>query len=225
MYEIEAYDKDQFYAAFFNSLVMPKNDFDANLSVESIESILDNNLPIVALIKNTIKSGLALRERILIRNTVYFLRGFQSEELDLERLEEYRDKLHKDKAFFEREITHIIVLLDGIVDTIKAEIIGCLWLYLINGRINNQKFNEYCDLTNRLFISDIQLLFSDKEKEEYQVGRMAGLGMFNFLPSFNINSGSLYINEADGLTQFGKEYKELISGVVMSHISESSKNK
>lgn len=65
-----------------------KDEFCAANSIYALDTIVESiDLPIANLIKGMSNLGLGIRERNLCRNTVYFLQGFQSEDVDLDRLE------------------------------------------------------------------------------------------------------------------------------------------
>lgn len=69
-----------------------KDEFCAANSIYALDTIVESiGLPIANLIKGMSNLGLGIRERNLCRNTVYFLQGFQSEDVDLDRLKEYKD--------------------------------------------------------------------------------------------------------------------------------------
>ena len=201
-----------------DSVLLTKNEYDANAVQVTIDSVFDViDLPIATAIKSIWGITLALRERYLIRNTVYFLQGFQSENIDEDKLLEYKDKLFSDTDYCEKEITRIILLLDNNVETLRAKIIGCLYMNLVNQRISHEEFCDYCDVTQRLFVSDYYALLNGEGIENYKISRLMGLGLlYTKNPEFYIDEGHLFIEEGTfPISPFGKRYKELIEHVLL----------
>lgn len=201
-----------------DSFLLTKNEYDANAVQVTIDSVFDViDLPIATAIKSISGVTLALRERNLIRNTVYFLQGFQSENIDEDKLLEYKEKLFSDTDYCEKEITRIILLLDNNVETLRAKIIGCLYMNLVNQRISHEEFCDYCDVTQRLFVSDYYALLKGEGIENYKVSRLMGLGLLYIKrPEFYLEKGDLYMEEETfPISPFGKKYKELIEHILL----------
>ncbi len=200
------------------SFLISKDKFCADIPNVSLESVLDLvDVPIVHFVKGLSNLGLGIRERNLCRNTIYFLQGFQTENIDEDKLVEYQKKLKADTEFFEREMARIIVILDNTVDAIRARIIGCLYMNQINKRISFQQYCEYCDLTNRLYLSDFSSIVDyDAEIDDHLKMRLASLGIRVFRPEFHTqyDDGNLVYDIDYSNTEFGKQYANMIAPVI-----------
>ena len=200
------------------SFLLTKDELKADLCELGLEAVFDNSqLPIATFFKNILKYGYGIHERKLVRNTLYFLIGFQSGNIDEDRLNEYKQKLQNDYSYFEEETTRIVMILENIVEAMRAKIIGCLYMNMINGRITHVEFCEYSDLTNRLYISELDYLSKKSDKiPQHTFNRMIGLGIMRSGMQFGSENMDSYIAVSDNKkwTRFGKRYVEIISGLV-----------
>ena len=109
------------------------------------------------------------------------------------------------------------MILDNTVEAIRAKIIGCLYMNMINERITHDEFCEYSDLTNRLYITEFEYL-SERIEEipKHTFNRLVGLGIMTNGMRFDDenNDGSIVIKDYNDWTRFGKKYLEIIGGVL-----------
>ena len=200
------------------SFLLTKNELRADACELGLEAVFNNSkLPLAAFFKPLVKYGFSIRERNLVRNTLYFLTGFQSDDIDKDKLDEYKNKLQNDYSYFEEETTRIVMILDNTVEAIRAKIIGCLYMNMINERITHDEFCEYSDLTNRLYITEFEYL-SERIEEipKHTFNRLVGLGIMTNGMRFDDenNDGSIVIKDYNDWTRFGKKYLEIIGGVL-----------
>lgn len=200
------------------SFLLTKNELRADACELGLEAVFNNSsLPLAAFFKPLVKLGFSIRERNLVRNTLYFLIGFQSGDIDEDKLDEYKSKIQNDHSYFEEETTRIVIILDNTVEAIRAKIIGCLYMNMINERITHDEFCEYSDLTNRLYITEFKYL-SERIEEipKHTFNRLVGLGIMTSGMRFGDekNDGHIKVNDDKDWTRFGKKYAEIIGGVL-----------
>ena len=202
------------------SFLLTKDELRADLCEFGIEAVFNNStLPLASFFNPLLKYSFSIRERKLVRNTLYFLTGFQSGDIDEDKLKEYKRKLQDDYSYFEEETTRIVMILENTVEVIRAKIIGCLYMNMINGRITHTEFCEYSDLTNRLYISEFEYLSKKTGKiPKHTFNRMIGLGIMTSGMRFGDGNVDGYITISDTMnntnwTRFGKKYTEIISGL------------
>lgn len=220
MYGIdEVNSMDELVKAASKSFLLTKEEFIAEACETALDSVLDIiGIPIAGVLKPFAKVSLALRERNLMRNTVYFLQGFQTGIIEEDKLSAYKEKLFNDQEFCEQEIGRILILLDSTVETIRAKIIGCLYMNLVNQRISPSEFCEFSELTNRLYNEDFKALYKDPgELEEYRLDRMKSAGLIKEGPVIRDrnNNGNVEMTNECRVTRFGRRYRELIEAVVV----------
>lgn len=147
------------------------------------EGIL-SELPIAKTVIAMCKTGIAVKERNLIKQTIAFIHSFNEGNISDEARDEYRKKLENDPNWAENELGRVLILLDANIDTVKSKMLGRLYSSYVKGAISWEKFCEYAEVNRRMFVYDYKLLndlfknaleISDRDK--YKVGRLIGLGL------------------------------------------------
>lgn len=185
-----------------------------------IDSIIDNEtikgIPIVSTVVGIGKTVYNIRERILLKNMLTFIKEFNKGQIEQEKLEKYRKSIDEDKVKAEKELGRVLVILDKTIDDIKTKMLANSFRAYVFGQIDWEQFCEVTEAINRLFISDIALLYKieggqvtdTKHCAIYQADRLISLGLVNnamksMIISNNSNSRTeryLSINE------FGKMF-------------------
>ena len=165
-----------------------------------IDSVLKSNIlneiPVVQTVLGVGKAVLNIRERNSVKNLAIFLIELNSGNIDKDKLNEYREKLNNDPKTAEKELGRVLIILDQVIDNEKASILGKLYRAHINQEIDWDLLVEFSEITNRLFIKDIELLYfmwkkdDSGYKEEYEdrfrVDRIYSLGIVgNIMPTYN----------------------------------------
>lgn len=127
-----------------------------------IDSVLQDSplkdIPIVRTIVNAGKFAQNVRDRNLVRQTLVFITEFNKGEVSSKKLEKYKEKLRNKPERLEEELGRVLLLLDRNIDKIKTEFEAKLYVSYVNGQITWDMFCELCDITDRLFISDLSKL-------------------------------------------------------------------
>src|SRR5699024_5263930 len=76
-----------------------------------------------------------------------------------QKIEKYKNHLDSNPKYAEEELGRVIILLNSNVDLKKSELLAKFYRSYINGDIDWSTFCELSDITSRLFISDLHLLF------------------------------------------------------------------
>ena len=135
------------------------------VSFELIESEIDSliadnalrNIPILNSISAVIGIGKDLHERNLLKQTSAFLLEFNSGAIDEVKLQEYKDRLKKDKEKIS-ELERVLLILNNYIDVEKSKILAKLFAAYINEQITWGDFCELTDATDRLFLEDLRIL-------------------------------------------------------------------
>ena len=153
-----------------------------------IDSVMENEiLAEVPIVKSVIalgRTGYLIHERNLMKQTLNFVKGFNSGSIDENKLKQYRDKIYSDSAFAEKELGRIIIILNKQVEDYQSLVLGKIYSSYVNGNISWQKFCEYSEANERMFLTDYSLLHKlSKElqrhldsEDKYKIGRLIGLG-------------------------------------------------
>ena len=184
--------------------------FDATLSDAcsdmaelGIDSLLDDgvlkNIPIVSLLVGVGKTAQNIHDRNLLKQTIKFINTFNEKSISTEKINNYRKKLQSQPKYAEEELGRVIILLNSNVDLKKSELLGKFYRAYVDEIIDWEKFCELSDITSRLFVSDLQLLYdiyylrvSDTAHcDGYKADRLIALGLLDSaIKSMSIGSST-----------------------------------
>lgn len=152
-----------------------------------MEEDLLSEIPIMKSIVALGKTGFHVQERNLMKQTLNFVKGFNSGKIDEEKLTKYREKIFVDAKYAEKELGRIIIILNQQIENIQSERLGRLYSSYVKSAITWEKFCEFAEANRRMFIEDYLLLeklnrespFDNSlgKQDKYKVGRLIGLGM------------------------------------------------
>lgn len=156
-----------------------------------IDSLLDDgvfkSIPVVSLLVGVGKTAQNIHDRNLLKQTIKFINTFNNRSISHEKINKYRMKLETQPRYAEEELGRVIILLNSNVDLKKSELLGKFYRAYIEEFINWDTFCELSDITSRLFIGDLQLLYdiyhlqvSDTSQcPVYKADRLIALGMLD----------------------------------------------
>lgn len=205
------------------------NDDIADLCIDlteiGIDSVMDDGVLAEVPIDKTIvalsKTGLAIRERNMLKQTLAFIRAFNSETISDEQLQKYKDKM-TDNKYAEKELGRVLYLLDRNIDNVKSAILGKIFNAYVNGKMGWDKFCELSEVNERMLVSDYKMLLSDEKMQytngNYIICRLIALGIMvekdapnankTYIEMFyNVKKNDIDVfNKSDyQITSFGKE--------------------
>lgn len=156
-----------------------------------IDSLLDDgifkSLPIVSLLVGIGKTSQNIHDRNLLKQTIKFINTFNEKTINLDKLRKHKERLNSNPKFAEEELGRVLIILNSNVDLKKSEILARFYRAYIEQQINWDKFCELSEVTSRMFVSDIKLLFDVYNKQvfntsqcpEYQADRLIALGLLD----------------------------------------------
>ena len=157
-------------------------DIALDFSEMGIDAAINNDIlaevPIAKSIVAFCKTGAAIRDRNLLKQTLKFIDEFRKNTISSEKVEAYKRKMENSK-FAEKELSRVIYLLDCNIDTIKSGVLARMYASYIDGNINWNVFCELSDLNSRVFITDYKALVAmDACDIDYHiVERLIGYGL------------------------------------------------
>lgn len=195
---------DKIVPAFEISLFDPTlSDACLEMAELGIDNLLDDGLfksiPIVNTLIGIGKTAQNIHDRNLLRQTIQFINTFNEKKISPEKLKKYKKHLNSDSKYAEEELGRVIILLNSNIDLKKSELLAKFYHSYVNEEIDWSLFIELSDVTSRLFISDLDLLFkinngiiSDTTQcQTYQAERLIALGLLNSaMKSMSISSSS-----------------------------------
>ena len=163
----------------------------AEISIDSImEDGVIKNIPIVQLLLGVGKAGLNIRDRIIVKQTLVFLKEFKSGKISEEKYNEHKEQLSNDPKFADKELSVVIAFLSDIYEEKSSKIAARMYLSYINRDLCWEKFKELLEVNRRLFLDDLialQSLSNDYYRseefyhvhpiEDYRFSRLVALGL------------------------------------------------
>ena len=156
-----------------------------------IDSLLDESIyksiPVVSLLIGVGKTAQNIHDRNLLKQTIKFINTFNEKSISPEKINKYRKKLQSNPKYAEEELGRVIILLNSNVELKKSELLGKFYRAYVNETIDWDTFCEFSDITSRLFVSDLQLLYdiyhsqvSDTSQcPVYKADRLIALGLLD----------------------------------------------
>lgn len=210
------------------------NDFEKSIFDESaevvgeyielgIDSLLNEadlkEIPIVNTIVGVLKVGKNVHDRNLLKQTLIFINEFNTNRINKDKLEEYKERIENNPKKCEKELGRVLLLLNNFIDQEKSIILAKLFKSYINEKINWNEFCEYSEITNRMFIQDLKLLKLIYEKKiidyekgnNFRVERLQAIGVVGINPKSLFSFGEQEIKENRvSINGIGKRYVEII---------------
>lgn len=168
-----------------------------------IDSLLDDgvfkSIPIVSTLVGFGKTAQNIHDRNLLKQTIKFINTFNEKSISSKKVEKYKNRLDSNSKYAEKELGRVIILLNSNVDLKKSELLAKFYRSYVNEDIDWSIFCELSDITSRLFISDLHLLFEVYKKkisdtsqcQTYQADRLIALGLLDSaMKSMSIGSVS-----------------------------------
>ena len=123
----------------------------------------------------------------LLKQTIKFINTFNDKSISQEKIKKYRQKLQAHPKYAEEELGRVIILLNSNVELKKSELLGKFYRAYVDETINWDTFCELSDITSRLFVSDLRLLYdiyhshvSDTSQcPVYKADRLIALGLLD----------------------------------------------
>lgn len=209
---------------FNDSLVIDSSDIIGDYLELGIDSILENdNLKEIPIIKTFLSIGKItknIREKNLIKNLVIFLNELNSGNIDKEKLNKHKEGLRQNHKKAEKELGRVLIILEQTIDNIKSSILGKLYKAYINQEIDWNLFVEFSEITNRLYVNDLNILLlifnnqlsdTSNRNDLYRIERLNSLGIVGLAPKeifigTNASRQDSYIT----LNNIGKTYTNII---------------
>lgn len=173
------------------------------------------DIPIVNTIVAVLKVGKNVHDRNLLRQTLTFIKEFNSGNIPKDELVAYRSTIENNPKKCEEELGRILILLNSYVDREKTIMLARLYKSYVVKEINWKEFCEYSETINRIYIQDIEVLnqiyegkvISDSDVENYRLDRLLAVGLIH------IGFEGMIVTEDsqnEGMSEYGKKFTKII---------------
>ena len=215
---------DELIPKLNESLIMDTSNILGDYLEIGIDSIINDDIikeiPFVKTFIGALNIYKSIRDRNSMKNIVIFLKELNSGNINKEKLYEYQEMLKNNPKKAEKELGRVLIILDQTIDNIKSSFLGKLFRAYVNQNIDWKLFVEFSEITNKLYINDIDVLkmiysniFSDTSNRNdlYRIERLNSTGLIGLSPKMiqisNLNSRQdSYIT----LNKIGKIYTSII---------------
>ncbi|RQO73967.1 hypothetical protein DBR43_00740 [Pedobacter sp. KBW06] len=178
---------------------------------EFMEDDILKNIPLLNTIGAFYKFGNTLRERKIKLNVLRFLQ--QLEHIDLEERQAFLEKLNNEDQSG-RIFEQLMLLLEKLDETVKAEMLGNLFRIYIVGKLSRHTFFRCCAIVERAYIADLILAY---QRFYYIIGKQSiDQTIYNSLVDSSIQLSDLNYNLMN-LGIISKDLKLLTLEFKMKH--------
>lgn len=160
-----------------------------------VDSILDDGLlkdiPIFGCLISLSKIGVNIKDRLFIKKLSHFL--YETQRVPKNKRERVIKKINKSKQFQSNVGEKIIFILDRADDILKAKLIGKLFSYVLEEKLDYKMYNRCVNSINRSFEPDLKSFLEVQHSEFEESIEKDGL----------ISSGLLKAESAEGAIFLG----------------------
>lgn len=193
---------DKLIDDFVLSLVQAEKDIIVDYVELGIDSIIDNDalnsIPFVRTVLGGAKIGQFICERNLCAQTVIFINELNSGIIDKKKLEKHKRILASNTKKANRELGRVMILLNRNIEVTKSKLYARIYANYVNQNINWNELCELFEIVEKIFISDLNMLYlrfnkanellKYDKKEGYHLSRLESLGLIHD----DIRFGALY---------------------------------
>lgn len=216
--------ENQIVNSIGNTIIDDNSDLLVDIGELGIDFVFDDSplkeIPVVKTIYSIAKTGIAIRDRHLLNKTLIFINKLNSNNLSSEEYNEYKSKLkEKDKNIY-KELEHIVIILDKLVEKEKAVILANLYTAYINKKINFSEFKNFTLILDNFLLFDeynLGMLFKhdcqlkDMQDSYGTASRLISLGLAYNMSGFVRNpiSNNISFNPPKNdvaITDFGRKF-------------------
>lgn len=210
---------DDFEKSLFNDSVDIIGDY-LEIGIDSfIEKGILEEMPVVKSIVAVLKIGKNVHDRNLLRQTLTFIKEFNSGNISKDKLVEYKSMIESNPKKCEEELGRVLILLNNYIDTEKSVMLARLYKAYITKIINWNEFCEYSEIINRIFIQDLKILkeiykgviVDDKGANKFRIERLYSTGLIGWNPKVMFSFGEQEITENKvNINCIGRKFAEIV---------------
>ena len=150
--------------AIKNSLVKEWEGTIDDILEVSVDSILKEgvlrDIPIVGTVNAICKTGVHIREKHLLKETLLFVEALNEGTVSKEKIQIHKERLDSNPKMAEKELERIILILDSHISNNQSVRLGHFYRAYINGAISWDKFSELMQANQRIFEEDVNSLIT-----------------------------------------------------------------
>jgi hypothetical protein len=130
--------------AIIKKIINPSLNLSKDYAEIGLDKLLDEGLlkeiPVIKTLVAIIKTGIAVRERFLIKKFLVFLEEFKSDNIEKKILEKFKKDFGEDEKFRNKTTEQILVIIEGLDSIKKAKILAHLFSAYLKKLIDWKRF-------------------------------------------------------------------------------------
>lgn len=198
------------------------NDDIKEVAIDVIDNSIDmdidnpvfNEIPFVKTVVSFIKTGIAIKERNFLKQFLLFWIKLRDGDITDEEIAEHREELENNPKLLEKELYAIMSFLESNRQNLKTEILGHLYRSYLKHLISYDEFDEFVDVSERIFVNDVKLFLvivskgtiETTRKNEYICDRLVSVGLTSRSISALYPNGASYNIKVSPLGQRFYDY-------------------
>ncbi len=206
----------------------------ADILEVGLDSVFEDSLlrdvPLLSTAASLYKIGHSIKERHYIKKLAEFVQALNNGLAGDAQVQEFRDRILHDQKKSKKELEYILILVDRYISGGKSTIIAKLYLSYLDSKLNWEEFSMYSEVTDQLFMNDLDFLRKEGNQIIPEVSSDAALRLTSMgllfevyeVPEFSVDQedGHLYYEtkakkneKIFSRTMFGTKYIEIIDSV------------
>lgn len=175
----------------------------ADILEVGLDSIFEDSLlkevPLLSTATSLYKIGHSIKERHYIKKLAQFIQSLNEGMVEDAQVKVFRDRILHDQKKSEKELEYILILVDRYISHGKSTIIAKLYLSYLESKLNWEEFSMYSEVTDQLFINDLDFLRKEGNQIIAEVSSDAALRLTSMGLLFEVHEDPEFsINEEDG---------------------------
>ena len=203
----------------------------ADILEVGLDSVFKDSLlrdvPLLSTAASLYKIGHSIKERHYIKKLAEFIQALNNGLAGDAQVQKFRDRILHDQKKSKKELEYILILVDRYISAGKSTIIAKLYLSYLDDKLNWEEFSIYSEVTDQLFMNDLDFLRKEESQIISEVSsdaalRLTSMGLLfevHEVPKFSVNQddGHMYYEtkakkneKIFSRTMFGIKYIEII---------------
>lgn len=182
-------------SSFGETLISNEFDIITEYLELTLDAITDNealrDIPLVNSIVGVKNAIVSVRDRHMLKKTLEFVKQVNCGDISDKKREKYRKKIIENDKNMQRELEHILLLIDNFVDGVKSKILAQFYLKYVNGDCEWKDFCIWGEILDTISIYDFDTLKYMYEIEYLHANEAAKV---NAISLFRLSSVGLIQN-------------------------------
>lgn len=178
-----------------------------------LDSIFEDGLlkdvPLLSTAASLYKIGHSVKERHYIKKLAKFIQALNDGLVGDAQVKVFRDRILHDQKKTKKELEYILILVDRYISYGKSTIIAKLYLSYLECKLNWEEFSMYSEVTDQLFIKDLDFLRKKGNQIIPEESSDAALRLTSMGLLFEVNEALEFsVNQKDGHLYYETEAKK-----------------